>query len=147
MNKKYVIILLVVILIFSFTACKQSGSKIDEYTWNLATVQSTESNGVIIAYDPNIALADDNYANATAIKISLSAEKGKFIMRDRTNSKIYEGTYSITDRDSKSTFYDITIDGKKGTAISSNTKYANEKLVATLILQVSDHALNFQGKK
>ncbi len=147
MNKKHIIILPVVILIFSVTACGQSDSKIDEYTWNLATVQSTESNGAIIAYDPNIALADDSYANVTAIKISLSAEKGKFIMRDETDNKIYKGSYSITDRNSKSTFYNITIDGKEGTAIASDTKYANGTLIATLILQIDNHVLNFQENK
>lgn len=144
MNKKYVVILLAVIMIFSFTACGQNGNKIDKYTWNLATVQSVEENGAIIAYDPNVALAGDSYANATAIEISLSAENGKLIMKDKTNNKTYEGTYSVTDNNAQSIIYKITVDGKEGTAILSDTEYADGTSVATLILSVNDYALNFQ---
>lgn len=147
MSKKYAGILLAVIMIFSFTACGQNGNKIDECTWNLATVQSTENNGAIVAYDPNVALAGDSYANATAVETSLSAEDSKLTIKDKTNSKTYEGTYSITDSNSQSTIYKVTIDGKEGTAVLSNTEYADGASVATLILSVDDYAFNFQAGK
>ncbi len=143
MTKKYVAILLAVVMIFSFSSCGQNDNQIDAYTWNLATIQSTENGGVIIAYDPNVALAGDSYANATAIEISLSAENGKLVMQDKTNAKTYEGTYSVTDNNAQSTIYKITIDGKEGAAVLSDTKYADGTSVATLILSVDDYALNF----
>lgn len=144
-NKKYAVILLAVILLFSFTACGKTDNQIDAYSWNCATVQSSETNGAIIAYDPNVAPAGDRYANAAEIEISLSAKNGKLTIQDKTNSKTYEGRYSVTDNRSQSTIYKITVDVKEGIAVLSDTEYADGTSVATLILSVDDYALTFYG--
>lgn len=143
MKSKYFIILLAVILTSGFTGCVQNGNKIDECTWNLATIQSTENVGAIIAYDPNVARSGDSYGDASVIEIFLTTGNGKLVLQDKTNVKTYEGTYSVTDSNPNSTIYKITVDGKEGTAVLSDTEYADGTSVATLILSFDDYTLNF----
>ncbi len=143
MSKKCTAVFWAVIMIFCLTACGQIGKITDEITWNLATVQSVENNGAIVAYDPNISLAENTYA--AKIKMSLSAEDGKLDVKDETNDKIYKGTYTLTDSTFQSSVYKVTLDGKEGTAVLSDTKYSNGTSVRTLILSLGDYTFNFQA--
>lgn len=141
MAQKMIAVLFLVAMLLGLTACAQSDNLIEKNLWNIATVQSIENNGAIIACAPNTAASD-----AALIDLSLSAQNGKLTLEDRTNTATYEGTYAIADSDAQSTIYAVTLNGNDGTAVLSDTKYADGTAHATLILTVGNDTLTFYGK-
>lgn len=142
-KKIYNVIILALIMIFTFTACGEIDIKIEDHIWNLVTVQSTENNGAIIAYNPNFNLED--YEGVTVIEISLSAENGKLTINDKVNNATYDGTYTVTDNSFKSMIFTVSVGEKEGTAVLSDTYYKDDKTFSTLILSIDDYILTFQA--
>ena len=142
--RKICTLLLSTILIFSLTSCKQTGRMtIENNEWVLSTIQSSEQNGGIIAYNPN-----DNTVivseNAIMIELSCSAKDNVLTFFDETNSKTYTGVYKELNDNFESTIYEITInETQQGTAVASTTEYANGKEIPTLIITLNNYTLNF----
>lgn len=141
MTEKRIAVLFLVAMLLGLTACAQSDNLIENNLWNIATVQSTENNGAIIACAQNTAASD-----AALIDLSLSAQNGTLTLKDRTNAATYDGTYAITDSDAQSTIYAVTLNGIDGTAVLSDTKYADGTAHATLIMTIGNDTLTFYGK-
>lgn len=74
--------------------------------------------------------------------LSCAARNGSLIVSSADGSR-FEGTYALSDRDSGSSIYTVTLDGVSGTAVVSLTTYADGKSEETLILSFPERALYF----
>lgn len=146
--KKFVVIVLSALLPLCLIGCTSSSSHtLDSHEWVLTTIQSTEENGAFIAYSPSASALDaSGYPDAVAIEMSLSASNGNLTLCDITHTQNHIGSYSITNTDSASTIYEITLDGASGNAVVSETKHSDGSSVPTLIISVGDYTLTFQAK-
>ena len=125
--KKFFTFILCTIFLFSLTGCKQKEkTTIESNEWILSTIQSSEQNGEIIAYNPNdntVIVPED------AIKIELlcSAKDKGLTLFDKTNNTTYTGEYKELDDNFETTIYEITINETQGTAVTSTTEYNDGK--------------------
>ena len=149
--KKTLSVILVFVIVLSFTACGQQVQKditnefdIDSQEWTMTIIQSQskEEKGEIVAYGSNSNISEQ----AIKIDMVITAEDGQFTLNDKTNSKIYSGKYNLNSKSAISTTYDIFIGDIKGMAVVSCTKYNDDSQVDTLILSFDDYALSFLGK-
>lgn len=150
--RKITALLLTFIMVLTFTGCSQqaghnSNHKFDiasqDWTMTIIQSQNTDDAGLIIACGADSSEASDQ---AEEIDMVCSAEKGQLTLTDRTNGKIYSGTYSVKDSSAEATIYDITMGEAKGMAVVSDTKYHDGSQVGTLILSFEDYAISFSGK-
>ena len=109
MKKIISILLPVVMLFFTLSACGMGKPKIEDYEWKMQTIAHIE--GEQLVYD---AAAEENTAHPEAkiIEMTLVAKDGKITITDVTNGKTYEGTYTVSGKNPQGTDYNITIDGK-----------------------------------
>lgn len=83
-----------------------------------------------------------NGENEDSPALSCAARNGSLIVSSADGSR-FEGTYALSDRDSGSSIYTVTLDGVSGNAVVSLTTYADGKSEETLILSFPDQALYF----
>lgn len=81
-----------------------------------------------------------------SVDLTCNAKDGSLSIADKTNDKLYTGTYKVSDDSPKATTYEIVIDGKSGTAVASVTSYQDGKEIPTMILSVDGYVLSFQSK-
>ena len=60
---------------------------------------------------------------AKQIELVCEAQGGNLTLTDRTNDRTYTGTYQQSQRDSKSTIYEVNVDGTSGVAVAAMTTY------------------------
>ena len=144
--KKFITIFLSVLLFVCLVGCGNTAKvPIENYDWNMATIQTMDNNGAFIAYDPDIVIDPEyNYSHCTPMEMTCEANDGKITIFDKTNNKTYYGTYKITDNSPETTIYEIEINEKEGTAVASMTKYPDGTGMATLIISVDGYSLKFQ---
>ena len=114
---------------------------IETGTWVLSLVQQAEPFSVV-AHSPGYDLSDNEsnlFAFSKEIELTCVAKDGQLILTDKTNGKIYEGTYKTT---SWSRFsgqsYTVVIGEKEGTANISS------RFNRTLFISVGGYYLNFE---
>lgn len=140
--KRYILISVLVILCIILYVIFAKPA-IETYTWELYLVQQAEPFSVV-AHSPVYDFSDDKsnlLAFSKEIELVLVAKEGKLILTDKTNDRVYEGTYKTT---SWSRFsgqnYAVVIEGNEGTAnITSGFNRA-------LFVSVGGYYLNFKNK-
>ncbi len=138
------VLALVIYLVFSKPA-------IEGKTWQLSIAMQQEPYFAVIAHHPDYDFSDDDtlpFYEAKPIDLTCVAENGKLTITDKTNNKVYNGSYewSIWDKMfNKSTqrgsqTIPIVIEGKEGTAQVSRVAGTLNK---TLCILVDGYILNF----
>ena len=143
MKKIISILLLVVMLFFTLSACGMGKPKIEDYEWKMQTIAHIE--GEQLVYD---AAAEENTAHPEAkiIEMTLVAKDGKITITDVTNGKTYEGTYTVSGKNPEGTDYHITIDGKSGYATVAMTTYADGTEEPTLPISLDGYSMYFYAE-
>ena len=143
MKKIISILLLVVMLFFTLSACGMGKPKIEDYEWKMQTIAHIE--GEQLVYD---AAAEESTAHPEAkiIEMTLVAKDGKITITDVTNGKTYEGTYTVSGKNPEGTDYHITIDGKSGYATVAMTTYADGTEEPTLPISLDGYSLYFYAE-
>ena len=131
--------LLLALLLVLLTGCSSKAPKIDEYTWVMTSVQSMEAGGQAVAYGEK---GSSTLEGAKQIELVCEAQGGNLTLTDRTNDRTYTGTYQQSQRDSKSTIYEVDVDGTSGVAVAAMTPYQD----GTLIFNLGDYTVNFFAK-
>lgn len=132
--------LLLVFLLVLLTGCASKAPKIDEYSWVMTSVQSMEAEGQAVAYGER---GSSTLEGAKQIELLCEAKDGKLTLTDRTNDRTYTGTYQQSQRDPKSTIYEVEVDGTTGMAAVAMTTYQDGSQDPTLIFNFGDYAVNF----
>ena len=134
-------------LMIGLTGCSSaSDMSIDNFKWELNTVQSTDDNGAVIAYNPNNGLMEATaYPEAKPVDMYLTAGDGRFVLTNGADGETYEGTYKMISDKDKSAIYEITLGENIGYASVAMTSYHNGSQVPTLNISINDYALNFQA--
>ena len=140
MKKIISILLLVVMLIFTLSACGIGKPKIEDYEWKMRTAMHTEDGQIL--YDA-VNGENSTHPEAKIIEMTLVAKDGKITITDVTNGKIYEGAYAISGKNPEGTDYHITIDGKTGYATVAMTTYADGTEEPTLPITLDGYSMYF----
>lgn len=135
--------LLLALLLVLLTGCSSKTPKIDEYTWVMTSVQSMEAGGQAVAYGEG---GSSTLEGAKQIELVCEAQGGNLTLTDRTNDRTYIGTYQQSQRDSKSTIYEVSVDGTSGVAVAAMTTYQDGTQDSTLIFNLGDYTVNFFAK-
>ena len=143
MKKTLSLILLVLILLLSFSSCSLGKVKIDDYTWILRTAMYVQGEELIISASEETSSA---HPQTSVVNVTLRAADGKITVTDSTNEKSYEGTYKVTKKTPAGTDYEITIDGKSGYATCAMTVYADGREEPTLPINLAGYSLYFYAE-
>ena len=143
MKKIISILLPVVMLFFTLSACGMRKPKIEDYEWKMRTIMHAEDNQVI--YDA-VAEESSTHPEAKIIEMTLVAKDGKITITDVTNGKTYDGTYTVSGRNPEGTDYHITIDGKSGYAGVAMTTYADGSEEPTLPISLDGYSMYFYAQ-
>lgn len=113
---------------------------IDQYSWQMTSVQSMEADGQAIAYGPG---GTSTLDTAVEIVLTCSAENGECLLTDETNEATYSGAYELTNTSQESLIYEVTIGETEGMAVVAMTTYHDDSQMPTLIISLGDYSLNF----
>lgn len=128
-------------LIFLLAGCSHTDvPKIDEYTWEMTSVQSKANEGQAVAYGER---GSSTLENALPMELICTAKDGVLMLTDRTNGKTYSGTYKQKETDPQSTHYDVTLDGADGLAVVAMTTYHDGSQDPTFIINLDEYVINF----
>lgn len=137
---------LLCLLLLLLAGCGSNGSmdgivpKIEDYSWQMTTVQSMEAEGQAVAYGPG---NDSTLETAVEILLSCTAADGTITITDETNRQTYSGTYKLTETDQQTSTYEVTVGETEGMAVVSMTTYHDDSQTPTFIISLGDYALNF----
>lgn len=137
--KKFIITAAAILLLFCGCG-KNDVPRIEEYTWEMTSVQSAAENGGSIAYGER---GHGTVDGAVLLDMECTAENGVLTITDNTNQVTYSGTYTLRQHDPQSETYDIMLDGHDGIAVTAMTTYHDGSAEPTLIINLVEYAINF----
>lgn len=145
MIKKIFSVFLLIVLVFTLSACSGEIVAIEDYKWKMRTVMSNDTE---VAQNENefvvaVGEADELYPEAKIVNLKLVAEDGVITITDETNNKTYTGSYKVQQKTPKGTDYEIIIDGIKGYATVAPTEYYDCSEIPTLPINLGDYGLYF----
>lgn len=144
-NQKLIAILVLVAACVILAAVFIFGiPNIENRDWVLAYAQKTDPYYMVVAHGESYDFSnrqDPMYSASKPVELTLEANDGKLIITDKTNGKIYNGTYrsstgiigrlNIFDRN-----YTVEIEGVEGRANFSTQR--------TLFMSIDGYALTFE---
>lgn len=147
--KKFLSVLLMSLIVFTFSACNADVIAIEDYEWKMRTVMSNDIENAQYQDELVIAVgeADELYPDAEIVDLTLIAKDGEITITDTTNGKTYNGTYKVQKKTSKGTDYEIIIDGVTGYATLSPTEYYDGSEEPTLPISIGDYSIYFIPSK
>ncbi len=138
--------ILICFLALALVGCGNGESKdndahnIEDYSWQMTTIQSTETDGQAVAHAPGVSGTPDT---SVEVILKCTAADGELTLTDETNGNTYTGTYKITDTNQKTRIYDVTVDDSEGMAVVSMTVYHDGSQMPTFIINLGEYTLNF----
>lgn len=129
------------LLFFGCTA--EEPPEIEDFVWNLTSVQSGEKQGQVIAYGKG---TENVWENADEINMELKAKDGKVTLTNKETGKVYRGEYSVSDKSPDSIAYNVMLEDKQGMAVCAMTTYSDGSQKPTFIINMGDYTLNFYSK-
>lgn len=143
--KKIISLLLMLILVFTLSACNGDVVAIEDYEWKMGAVMRNDIEAAQNEDELVVAVGeeDDIHPNAKIVDLKLVANDGSITVTDATNNKSYSGTYKVQRKTPKGTDYEVTIDGIKGYATVAPTEYYDGSEVPTLPINLGDFSLYF----
>ena len=143
--KKIISLLLMLILVFTLSACNGNVVAIEDYEWKMGAVMRNDIEAAQNEDELVVAVGeeDDIHPNAKIVDLKLVAKNGSITITDATNNKTYSGTYKVQQKTPKGTDYEVTIDGIKGYATVAPTEYYDGSEVPTLPINLGEYSLYF----
>lgn len=147
--KKILSVFLMLLMIFTLSACDGDAVAIEDYEWKMRTVASNDIEATQAPDELIIAVgeADELYPDAEIVDLTLIAKDGEITVTDTTNGKTYSGTYKVMQKTPKGTDYEIIIDGTTGYATVSPTEYYDGSEISTLPINIDGYSLYFIPKE
>ena len=149
--KKMLPIIMIISLILALGGCSSKAVTIENHTWELTFIQSTED-GAIIGCASDYYEDHKDIENLIVVDLSCDApgayytEGAYFTITDKTNHNSYDFNYEIKDESSETIIYDITSASNTGMAVTSITKTDDGTETPTLIITIGEYTLNFQDR-
>lgn len=149
MKKTALILLGILTITMLLSSCASETISIEDYEWQMRTamsgnIETTQDGDALIVA---VGEPDELYPEAKTVDLSLIATDGKITITDKTNNKIYTGTYRVQKKTPKGTDYEITINGQEGYATVAPTEYYNDSAIPTLPINLGEYSLYFIPKK
>lgn len=135
-------IFVIILCIFLYSAFLKP--KIELYTWELSSAQQVGPPFITIAHNKDYDFSDEDdtlFKFSKPIELTCVAKNRKLTITDKTNNKVYNGTYKVKSwgRHHTPQSYEIVIEGIEGTANISNNSLFNR----TLFMSIDGYCLNF----
>jgi len=134
------------LMAFVLTGCGRGKSEtsdalsIEDYSWQMTTIQSTETDGQAIAHAPGAVGVPDT---SVEVILKCTATNGELNLTDETNGNTYTGSYKLTDTNQETRIYEVTVGDSEGMAVVSMTVYHDDSQMPAFIISLGDYALNF----
>ena len=143
--KKIISLLLMLILVFTLSACNGDVVAIEDYEWKMGAVMRNDIEAAQNEDELVVAVGEEDniHPNAKIVDLKLVAKNGSITITDATNNKTYSGTYKVQQKTPKGTDYEVTIDGIKGYATVAPTEYYDGSEVPTLPINLGEFSLYF----
>ena len=143
--KKIISLLLMLILVFTLSACNGDVVAIEDYEWKMGAVMRNDIEAAQNEDELVVAVGeeDDIHPNAKIVDLKLVAKDGSITITDATNNQTYSGTYKVQQKTPKGTDYEVTIDGIKGYATVAPMEYYDGSEVPTLPINLGEFSLYF----
>ena len=134
-------ILLIFMTLFFFAGCNSREThQIDDYIWEMISIQSIDEGGEIVAHGST---ATDVLETDVQKELICRAKNGILTLTDKTADKTYTGAYRLETTTPDSVIYMVTIENSDGTAVAAHTTYADGSREPTLIIITDGYVLNF----
>lgn len=121
---------------------KDSAPKVEDYTWQMASIQSMEAEGQFVAIGPD---REEVAEEVPELQLICAAIDGALSLSDETNGESYTGTYKLVEAEQQTATYEVTVDGKEGMAVVSFTTYHDDSKEPTFIMSLGGYTINFLG--
>ena len=128
------------LLFLCLSGCGESDLKIEDYVWQMTTLQSVESEGKILAFGPGETGMPDT---AVAYSLFCEASTGVLFLYSASGDQDHSGSYRVTESNRQSVLYAVTVGETEGMAVVSKTTYHDGGESPTLILSLGDYAIQF----
>lgn len=135
--KKLLIILLVLLMALTFTACKSKAAvPVDDgIIWEVVSVREKASDS-IVACSEDMAGA---YPDANIIELICAAKDGKIVLNCSTTDEVAEGYYA-TSKSGEETMYVLRFGLFDAAGL---TAFADDGLTKTLVVETEEYVINF----
>lgn len=139
--KKYLCLFTLLVVLLSLSACGGDVLSIEDYVWKAQTVMKITNNPdeIVVA----VGEEDDIHPDAKIVNLILAAKDGVITLTDKTNGKIYSGSYTVQQKTPEGTDYEIIIDEIKGYATVADTTYYDGSEVPTLPINLGEYSFYF----
>lgn len=124
------------------TKVKDSAPKVEDYTWQMISIQSMEAEGQFVAIGPD---REEVAEEVPELQLICAAGDGALSLSDETNGESYTGTYKLVEAEQQTATYEVTVDGKEGMAVVSFTTYHDDSKEPTFIMSLGGYTINFLG--
>ena len=158
MKTKKTVWAIVVVFIAALTAVTYAvfyQPAIERHTWELISAIKIGEPFPAVAHKAGLDVSDDKYfMYSKEVELICTAEDGKLTLTDKTNDKVYEGTYRVgSNFRFRGEDYECVIDGKECTAnisykyiSNASYMYANLWNGDTLTVNIDGYTLTFAKK-
>lgn len=149
--KKILSAIVCAVLILALGGCGSESVSIENHTWKLTFIQSSE-NGAILGCASDYYEDHKDIENLIVVDLSCDApgirytEGAYFTITDKTNHNTYDFNYEIQEESSESMIYYVTSGSNTGLAVTSITKADDGTEIPTLIITIGEYTLNFQDR-
>lgn len=141
--KKIIPVLFICILAMILTACGNDEVKIEGHEWKLRTAMNIDEEKLVVAVDEK----DEAYPDAEIVDVTLTANNGELVIKDKTNNETYSGAYEEMFVTENSEDYKIIIKGKDGYATVAYTTYADGTRELTLPITIAGYDMYFYANE
>ncbi len=139
MKKIVGVVCLLAVMLTAFAACGKNGYEIEDYEWKLRTALRTENSGTVVAVGEEAAA----YPDAEVVDVVLKADDGEIAIIDKTNNETHNGAYEDMYVTEVTNDYKVIFKGTEGYVNVSETEYADNSRVPTLVMALGDYDLYF----
>ena len=148
-NKKLILVIVgvfIAVLLLALYAVLASAA-IEKQTWELLSASKIGEPFPVVAHKSGLDVSEDKYfMHSKEVELICTAEDGKLTLTDKTNDKVYEGTYKSKVQFSFTTqAYNCVIDGKECTIFISY-RFMDYWNADTFTVTIDGYTLTFVKK-
>ena len=135
MKKRIPVLLCLLLVCLAGCGTGDPSLALEAGVWQLATLQSVEQEGQIVAHGPGTGIVPDT---SVELQLTCKAAEGLLTFSNETNDRTCTGSYRLIESGPQSNIYEITVEDTDGMAVVSYTTRQDGGELPTLALQLGD---------
>ena len=135
MKKRIPVLLCLLLVCLAGCGTGDPSLALEAGVWQLATLQSVEQEGQIVAHGPGAGVVPDT---SVELQLTCKAVEGLLTFSNETNDRSCSGSYRLIESGPQSNIYEITVENTDGMAVVSYTTRQDGGELPTLALQLGN---------